>query len=57
MNVLFKNLGKVADDLSVVRSMHTDPINHDPAVTFIQTGSGVEGRPQLGELAFLRTGK
>jgi hypothetical protein len=48
MNVLFKNLGKVADDLSVVRSMHTDPINHDPAVTFIQTGSGVEGRPSLG---------
>lgn len=48
MNVLFRNLGRVADDLTIVRSMHTEPINHDPAVTFIQTGSGVEGRPSMG---------
>lgn len=48
MNVLFKHLGNVADDLTIVRSMHTEPINHDPAVTFLQTGSGVEGRPSMG---------
>ena len=42
MNVLFEHLGSVADDLTIVRSLHTEPINHDPAVTFIQTGSGVE---------------
>ena len=48
MNVLFKNLSQMADDLTIIRSMHTDPINHDPAVTFIQTGSGLEGRPSIG---------
>lgn len=48
MNVLFKQLAGVADDISIVRSLHTEPINHDPAVTFLQTGSGVEGRPCMG---------
>ena len=48
MNVLFKHLSGVADDISIVRSLHTEPINHDPAVTFLQTGSGVEGRPCMG---------
>ena len=48
MNTLFQHLSCVADDLTIVRSMHTDPINHDPAVTFIQTGSGIEGRPCIG---------
>ena len=48
MNVLFEHLSQKADDLTIIRSMHTDPINHDPAVTFIQTGSGIEGRPSIG---------
>jgi len=48
MNTLFRNLSYVADDLTIVRSMHTEPINHDPAVTFLQTGNGVEGRPCIG---------
>lgn len=48
MNVLFQHLGSMADEMSVIRSMHTDPINHDPAVTFVQTGSGIEGRPCIG---------
>ena len=48
MNVLFEQLGTVADDLAIVRSLHTDHINHDPAVTFLQTGSGIEGRPCMG---------
>ncbi len=45
---LMPHTGKIADDIAIIRSMHTEPINHDPAVNFIQTGSGVAGRPTLG---------
>jgi hypothetical protein len=45
---LFPHIGKIADDIAIVRSLHTEPINHDPAVNFIQTGSGVVGRPTIG---------
>jgi hypothetical protein len=38
----------VADDLCVVRSMFTEAINHDPAITFFQTGSQIAGRPSFG---------
>jgi hypothetical protein len=48
MTELFPHIGKIADDIAIIRSMHTEPINHDPAVNFIQTGSGVVGRPTLG---------
>lgn len=40
--------GMVLDDLALVRSLHTEAINHDPAITFIQTGSQQPGRPSLG---------
>lgn len=39
---------KMADDICVIRSLHTDAINHDPAITFLQTGSEQPGRPSLG---------
>jgi hypothetical protein len=39
---------KMADDIAVIRSLHTDAINHDPAITFLQTGSEQPGRPSLG---------
>ena len=39
---------KIADDLCIVRSMHTEAINHDPAITFLQTGSQQPGRPCMG---------
>ena len=39
---------KIADELCFIKSMHTDAINHDPAITFIQTGSQVPGRPAIG---------
>jgi hypothetical protein len=39
---------KVVDDLCIVRSMFTEAINHDPAVTFFQTGSQLAGRPSAG---------
>lgn len=43
--------GRVADEICVIRSMHTEAINHDPAITFIQTGSQQPGRPSLGAWA------
>jgi hypothetical protein len=39
---------KVIDEICLIRSMHTEAINHDPAITFIQTGSQQPGRPSLG---------
>jgi len=39
---------QVVDDIAVIRSIHTEAINHDPAITFIQTGSQLPGRPSLG---------
>jgi len=39
---------KIVDDIAVVRSMWTEAINHDPAITYIQTGEQIPGRPSLG---------
>ena len=39
---------EIVDELCFIKSMHTDAINHDPAATFIQTGSQLPGRPSLG---------
>jgi len=39
---------KIADELCFVKSMHTEAINHDPAITFFQTGSQQTGRPSFG---------
>jgi hypothetical protein len=48
MSELWKYLPKVADEMCFVRSMHTEAINHEPAITNIQTGNQVTGRPCLG---------
>ena len=45
---LFPHLGSVADDVCVIRSMYTEQINHDPAHTFMNTGSIIAGRPSMG---------
>jgi hypothetical protein len=45
---LLPHTAKVVDDLCIVRSMHTEAINHDPAVTFFQTGSERPGLPSIG---------
>src|SRR5204862_1850799 len=45
---LFPLLGQVADDLCIVRSMVTEAINHDPAHTFMNTGTTISGRPSMG---------
>ncbi|MBI5759693.1 MAG: DUF1501 domain-containing protein [Planctomycetales bacterium] len=45
---LLPEIAKIADDITIVKSMHTEAINHDPAITFIQTGSEFPGRPSAG---------
>lgn len=45
---LLPNIASVVDDLAIVKSMYTEAINHDPAITYIQTGSQIPGRPSLG---------
>ena len=48
LSELLPYTGKIADDLCIIRSMHTEAINHDPAVTFFQTGFQLAGRPSIG---------
>ena len=45
---LFPHIGSVADEICIVRSMRTEQINHDPAHTFMNTGSIITGRPSMG---------
>ena len=45
---LLPHTAKIADDLCIIRSMHTESINHGPGVTFMQTGSQIPGRPSFG---------
>ena len=45
---LLPHTAKVVDELCIVRSMFTEAINHDPAITFLQTGSQLSGRPSIG---------
>ena len=48
---LLPHTASIADDIGIVRSMHTQAINHDPAVTFLQTGAEIAGPAQHGSLA------
>lgn len=45
---LMPHTARIADQLTFVKSMHTEAINHDPAVTFFQTGAQIAGRPSIG---------
>src|SRR5262245_47177508 len=45
---LMPHLASVADDLCFIKSMHTEAINHDPAITFFQSGAQLAGRPSMG---------
>ena len=45
---LMPHTANVADDLTFIKSTYTEAINHDPAVTFLQTGSQIAGRPSMG---------
>jgi hypothetical protein len=48
LSELLPHTARLADDLCIIRSMHTEAINHDPAMTLLQTGSQVAGRPSFG---------
>ncbi|GAB3908772.1 DUF1501 domain-containing protein [Larkinella knui] len=45
---LFPHMAKIVDDLCIVKSMYTEAINHDPAITFFQTGAQQGNRPSMG---------
>ena len=45
---LLPHTAQVVDDLCIIRSLHTEAINHDPAMTFFHTGSQQAGRPSIG---------
>ncbi|MEK7793287.1 MAG: DUF1501 domain-containing protein [Candidatus Hydrogenedentota bacterium] len=45
---LLPYIASLADDLCIVKTMHTEAINHDPAMTFFQTGFQIAGRPSMG---------
>jgi hypothetical protein len=48
MSELLPHVATVADELCILRGMHTEAINHDPAVTYMQTGHQQPGRPSMG---------
>jgi Protein of unknown function (DUF1501) len=48
LSELLPHTGEIADRICLLRAMNTEAINHDPAITFIQTGSQLPGRPCLG---------
>jgi hypothetical protein len=45
---VFPKIGAISDEICIVRSFHTEQINHDPAHTFINTGTSISGRPSMG---------
>ncbi|MBI2478388.1 MAG: DUF1501 domain-containing protein, partial [Planctomycetia bacterium] len=44
----FPHISEIADDICIIRSLHTDQINHDPAHTVMNTGTSISGRPSMG---------
>ncbi|NNC87670.1 MAG: DUF1501 domain-containing protein [Akkermansiaceae bacterium] len=48
MSTAFPEIASIADEIAVINSMHTEQINHDPAHTFMNTGSIIPGRPSMG---------
>ncbi len=45
---LFPNTARIVDDIAIIKTIHTDAINHDPALTFFQTGAQQGNRPSMG---------
>jgi len=54
---LFPNMASVVDDLCIIKTIHTEAINHDPALTFFQTGAQQGNRPSMGVMDELWTGE
>jgi hypothetical protein len=53
---IFPHLGSVADELCIIRSLKTEAINHDPAHTFMNTGTTISGRPAMGSWVYYGLG-
>ena len=51
LSEVLPHIGSVADEIALLRTIHTDPINHDPAVTYLFSGHQQPGRPTLGAWA------
>jgi hypothetical protein len=56
ISAIFPHLSTVADELCIVRSLRTEAINHDPAHTFMNTGSTISGRPAMGSWVYYGLG-
>lgn len=54
---VFRYLPRIADDMCIVRSMRTEQINHDPAHTFMNTGTAISGRPSMGSWVLYGLGR
>ncbi len=48
ISTAFPHIGSIADDICIIRSLQTEQINHDPAHTFMNTGTSISGRPSMG---------
>ena len=48
VNEVLPHIASIADDITIVKSIHTEAINHDPAITYINTGVQQPGKPSLG---------
>jgi hypothetical protein len=57
MSTLFRYMPRIADDICIVRSMRTEQINHDPAHTFMNTGTAISGRPSMGSWVLYGLGR
>jgi hypothetical protein len=53
---IFPHIGSIADDICIIRSLKTDAINHDPAHTFMNTGTTISGRPAMGSWLYYGLG-
>ncbi|MFN9721549.1 MAG: DUF1501 domain-containing protein [Planctomycetota bacterium] len=51
LSEILPHMSKIADEFCMIRSLNTEAINHDPAITFCQTGSQLAGRPSIGSWA------
>ena len=48
LSEMLPNLARIVDDIAITKSVHTDLFNHSPAQLFVNTGSGIPGRPSMG---------
>jgi hypothetical protein len=48
ISTILPHISTIADDICIIRSMHTEQINHDPAHAFLSTGTAISGRPSMG---------